>query len=159
MDSRALLIDFHDRCHETFARYIEHARGLPAEALDRPLDGFGYNTVRLQLQHGIGAQRYWVSVLQGAMDASEDEADAASVDALSAFRERVCEMTRAYLATEPDLAAARECEVWGGKRVPLAPVHVIERTQTHLFHHMGQLAAMYRLLDHPIPDGWDYRLV
>ena len=41
---------------------------------------------------------------------------------------------------------------------PLAPAHVILRTQTHVFHHMGQLAAMCRLLGHPIPQGMDFPL-
>ena len=35
-------------------------------------------------------------------------------------------------------------------------MNVLLRTQTHLFHHMGQVAAMCRLLDHPIPDGFDF---
>ncbi len=39
------------------------------------------------------------------------------------------------------------------------PAHVILRTQTHLFHHMGQITAMCRLLGHPIPPGIDFPVV
>ena len=95
------------------------------------------------------------------MDASENPADAASVEALEAFRNATFDTTRAYLsgASTSELATPRPMMTWGDQEVTLAPRLVLLRTQTHLFHHMGQIAAMCRLLGHPIPEGLDFPLV
>ena len=160
MDSLQLALDTHERCHRSLAKYLEHCRGLSPEQLDQPVDGFGYETVRLQLQHMIGAERYWTSVAMGCMDASENNADAESIDALESFRRRVFETTHTYLrkTTDGELTTPRTMITWGTQEHVLAPIHIILRTQTHLFHHMGQIAAMCRLLDHPIPEGFDFPL-
>ena len=158
---RDFLIDLHERCHRSFRGFLEHARALTPEQLDQSLDGFGYDTVREQFQHAIGAERYWVSVLRDAMDASEDAADAASIDALEAFRQRVFDTTDAWLREQSDetLETARTMTVYGGAQRELVPVRIFTRTQTHLFHHMGQIAAMCRLLGHPVPEGLDLPIV
>lgn len=159
MGTQLLLLDFHERCHRSLRQYLEHCQVLSDEQLDRELDGFGYPTVRQQLQHVIGAERYWVSVLRDCMDASE--ADAASIDALEEFRQSVFEVTRTWLGTTPDeeLTTARTMTTFGGHERALVPAHVILRAQTHLFHHMGQLAAMCRLMGHQIPEGLDFPLL
>ena len=161
MGSQLFLLDFHERCHRSLHRYLEHCRVLSDEELDRELEGFGYPTVRLQLHHVIGAERYWVSVLSGCMDSSEDEADAVSIDSLERFRQTVFEVTRTWLGATHDaeLTTPRMMTTYGGDERSLAPVHVILRTQTHVFHHMGQIAAMCRLLGHPIPEGLDFPIV
>jgi uncharacterized damage-inducible protein DinB len=161
MGLQAFLLDMHERCHRSLRRCLDHCGELAPEQLDTELDGFGYRTVRLQLHHPIGAERYWVSVLLGAMDASEDENDARSLEAIESFRARVYALTEEYLraTTDEQLATPREVITWGDRRVVLAPMHVIARTQTHLFHHMGQITAMCRLLGHPVPAGMDFPVV
>lgn len=149
---REFLLDLHARCHRSLQHYLDHCRDLE---IDRELEGFGYPTIREQLHHCIGAERYWVSVVRGEMDASEDEADAQDLDG---FHERVTAQTRAYLESETDFITPRPLVVWGGHERDLVPLRVILRTQTHLFHHMGQVAAMCRLLGKPIPEGWDFPL-
>jgi len=76
------------------------------------------------------------------------------------IRKTVCEATRAYLrdTTDSDLNAQRMMTTWGGHEKALTPAHIVLRTQTHLFQHMGQIAAMCRLLGHPIPPGLDFPL-
>jgi len=54
------------------------------------------------------------------------------------------------------LNAQHELTTWGDKQVQLVPARVILRTQTHLFQHQGQVAAMSRLLGRPIPPGLDF---
>ncbi len=154
------LLDIHARCHLSMQRFITHCGGLSAEQLDTSLDGFGSSTVREQLHHVIGAERYWLSVLLGAMDASEDPADAVSIEALEALRVSVSAATARYLrdASGAELNTRRPMTTWGGNVVELVPAHVILRTQTHLFHHMGQIAAMCRLLGHPVEPGMDFSL-
>ncbi|MHC4849027.1 MAG: DinB family protein, partial [Planctomycetota bacterium] len=114
MGTQLLLLDLHERCHRSLQRYLEHCHVLSDTELDRELDGFGYPTVRLQLQHAIGAERYWVSVLRDRMDA--DEADAVSIDALERFRQDVFELTRTWLGATPDeeLTTPRMMTTYGG---------------------------------------------
>ena len=45
----------------------------------------------------IGAERYWVGVLQGRMDVDDDDSAYPTLCALSEFRERVALATRAYI--------------------------------------------------------------
>ena len=45
---------------------------------------------------------------------------------------------------------------WGDRKMRLAPARVIVRTQTHVFQHQGQIAAMCRILGRPIPSGLDF---
>ena len=94
------------------------------------------------------------------MDAGEDEADAASMDAIEAFRRRVAATTRAWLgaASESELDTPRPMTTWKQQDRMLTPAHVIMRTQTHVHHHLGQVSAMCRTMGHPPPAGLDYPL-
>lgn len=161
MHTAAGLTDLHARTHRSLRKLLDHCGGFSDEELSRELDGFGYASIRLQLHHMVGAEQYWVGVLRGLMLTDEDEADRASVDALRAFRERVAGTTTAYLqATSGDeLNTPRVMTTWGDKEVELTPANVLLRTQTHVFQHQGQVAAMCRLLGRPIPSGLDFPLV
>lgn len=158
MYTAAALLDVHARTHQSLQRLLDHCAELAPEDLDRELEGFGEGTILMQLQHAIGAERYWIGVLRGEMLVDEDEADRASIDALRAFRERVARDTVAWLeaASEEELDTAREMTTWGDQRVALAPARVVMRTQTHVFQHQGKVAAMCRLLGHPVPPGLDF---
>jgi uncharacterized damage-inducible protein DinB len=160
MHTAAGLIDLHERTHRSLCGLLDHCAGLSEKQLAVELGGFGYPSIRLQLHHVIGAEQYWVGVLRGLMLTDEDEADYASLDALRAFRERVADATIAYLRSTSDeeLNTPREVTTWGDRRVTLAPAHAFLRTQTHVFQHKGQIAAMARLLGHPIPAGLDLPL-
>jgi uncharacterized damage-inducible protein DinB len=161
MYTSASLIDLHERTHRSLHKLLDHCGGFSEEELSRALDGFGYESLRMQLHHMIGAERYWVGVLYGQMLTDEAEADYASIEALRAFRERVAADTDRYLqaASEAELNTPRTMTTWGDKQVELLPAHVLLRTQTHVFQHQGQVAAMARLLGRPIPAGLDFPLV
>ena len=152
------IVDLHERTHRSLAKLLDHCAGFSDEELRRELDGFGFPTLLLQLDHMIGAEEYWVGVLHGA--SSRDEHEHPSIDALRATRERVAGVTSAYLrgATASELNEARSMTTWGEKVVDLVPAHVVLRTQTHIFQHQGQVAAMCRLLGRPLPPGLDVPL-
>lgn len=154
------LLDLHRRTHASLKKLIEHCAGFGAEDLTRELTGFGYPTLLRQLHHVIAAERYWFGVLRGQMLADERDEDRASIDAVRAFREQVAAATVAYLrdASDADLNTRREVTTWNGKRPSVLPAHVVLRTQTHVFQHQGQVAAMCRLLGRPIPPGLDFPL-
>lgn len=160
MFTAADLLDLHRRTHRSLERFLGHCEGFPPDALARPLDGFGYPTLLLQVHHVLGAERYWFGVLEGRLLVDEDEADHASLGALRAFRDQVVAATRDYLgrATEQELGTRREVLTWGGRRTALVPAHVVLRTQTHVFQHLGQGSAMCRLLGRPVPPGLDFPL-
>ena len=146
------LADIHERSHRSLTKLIAHCRTLDARAIDRTLDGFGYPTVRLQLHHVIGAERYWLGVLHGRVDAEEDDARFPDVASLEAFRGAVAAATRAYLAgaSASELNTPRRMALWGGREMDLLPARVILRTQTHIYQHTGQVSAMCRLLRSPV---------
>jgi uncharacterized damage-inducible protein DinB len=149
------LLDVHERAQRSLARLIAHCGELAPAEIDRTLEGFGYSTVRLQLHHVIQAERYWVGVLHGRMETGEDDADFPTVASLAALRESVASATRAYLtaASAAELSTPRPMRAWsptGPKDVVLMPARVILRTQTHVYQHTGQVAAMCRLLGRPV---------
>ena len=152
------LIDFHERAHRNLERLVAHCAGLTQEEADRSLAGFGYASVRLQLIHAIGAEAYWVGVLQGRVDAEDKDDLFPTVDSVAAWRRDVAAATRAYLdaVTEAELDASRVVTTWKGER-RMAPAHVILRVITHLYHHQGQVVAMCRLLGRPV-SGVDFPL-
>lgn len=157
MNEPEALLEFHRRCHRSFARLLDHGESLTEEELHRKLDGFGYSTVQLQVHHIIAAERYWLGVLQGRMDVDEDEDRYPDISSLRRFRESVAGECERLLrdSSSAELSEPREMMTWGGKKKVLVPAHVIIRTQVHIYHHQGQILAMCRLLGKPA-NGFDY---
>jgi uncharacterized damage-inducible protein DinB len=147
----------HERAHRNLIALLARCRELAVEDIDRELDGFGYPTVRLQLHHGISAERYWIGVLQGRIAADEDSPEFSTIARLESYRDRVFAETEAYLraASVDELNTARAMMTWGDRERVLTPAHVVMRTVTHLYHHQGQVLAMLRLLGKPCT-GLDY---
>jgi uncharacterized damage-inducible protein DinB len=160
MHAPQALLDFHERAHRSLRALMTHCRTLTPEELNRELAGFGYPSIRLQLHHEIGAERYWVGVLHGEIRAEEDDADFPTIDALETFRERTAAVTQEYLrkVSAEELNAPRPMRTWSGSTPTLRPAHVVLRTATHLYHHQGQIAAMCRILGKPVPAGLDFPL-
>jgi len=151
------LLDIHARVHENVKDLIAHCAGLSAEEAERRLEGFGEATIRLQIHHAIGAEGYWMDVLQGRPDATDTSPDFPDVASLEAFRDVTCEATRSFLASldEAALNSPRTVKLWNGEAVDLSPAQVFLRTQTHYYHHQGQVLAMCRALGRP-GSGFNY---
>lgn len=152
MYTAAALLDLHERAHRNFSALLRHCGALPAAELDRKLDGFGYPSIRLQIHHVIGAEEYWVGVLHGRVEADDNDAAYPTIESLEAYRQRVAGVTSRYLedASPEELNTARPMMTWGNREQVLAPARVILRVTTHIYHHQGQVAAMCRLLGHPV---------
>ena len=151
------LLDIHERTHRNVRGLIEHCAQLTTDELGRDVEGFGYPSVRLQIHHAIGAEKYWVSVLEGHMNADEHEADYQSVDTLERFRCQTFEKTEQYLSrvSPEQLNTQTTMTTWGNRQRLLIPAEVILRTQVHYYHHQGQVLAMCRLMGKP-GAGLDY---
>ena len=162
MYTKEALSDFHERVHRNLQSLLAHCRALTEEELNRRLPGFGYPTARLQLHHGITAEEYWMGVLRGLMLADDTPEEYPTLGSLEAYREQVFAAGEAYLrgASPEELGTARPMATWtpeGTRERALVPGLVFFRTQTHLYHHQGQIVAMCRLLGKPA-GGMDFPL-
>ena len=157
MYSTAALLDLHARVHRNLEDLIAHCAKLDPKDAERKLEGFGDASIRLMIHHAIGAEHYWMGVLQGVVDAADSSADYPDIASLEPFRAEVFEATETFLDTldEEALNATRRVSTWGGKEADLRPCHVFLRTQTHYYHHQGQVLAACRLLGHP-GSGFDF---
>ena len=151
------LIDFHNRAHQSLKKLIEHCGQFQAEELNKEITGFGYPTLRLQLHHAIGAERYWSGVLEGRIDVEGDSAFD-TIEKLEEFRAQTFSVTNSYLknASSDKLNNARSMMTWGKKERTLVPAQIFIRTMTHFFQHQGQIMAMCRILGKPVGPGLDY---
>lgn len=145
------LLDLHERAHRSLQKLMAHCGELSAEELDRNLSGFGYPSVRLQIHHQIGAEEYWIKVLQGRVEVDDNEAEYPHIESLETYRQEVFAATEAYLraASAEELNTARRMMTWGNKEQLLTPALVFMRTMTHIYQHQGQILAMCRLLGKP----------
>jgi len=155
------LLEFCRRAHLSFEKLIEHCKSLSIDEFNRKIEGFGYPSVKLQLHHAIGAQKYWIGVLQGRMDVDDDPDDEFTIDDMSEYRRSVLRMTERYLSSVAtgELITPRLMITWGNKEKTLVPAHIVIRTLTHMYHHHGQVTAMCRLMDKPVESGMDYPIV
>lgn len=151
------VLDLYERAHGNLRGLLTHCRQLSRGEIDHEFPGFGYPTVRLQLHHAIGGERYWLGVLEGRMDVDDDDPDYPTIESLEALREQVFAATTAHVRglSVEQLNTPRPMVTWGDRQRVLTPVHVILRTQMHYYHHQGQVVAMCRLMGKPSP-GFDY---
>lgn len=161
MFTSAALLDVHDRCHQSLRKLIEHCEEIPAARLTDELDGFGYPTVLKQLDHVIGGEEYWIRVPGGLPLVLDRDENPTSLKALQSDRERVAGVTREYLeqASDQELSTRRAMTTWSGEKHELVPGLIVMRVLTHIFDHKGQVAAMCRILGHPIPPRLDFPLL
>ena len=154
------LLEVHERAHRNLKGYLAHAGTLDPEAIDREMREFGGASVRLQLHHAIGAETYWIGVLQGRVDADDDAQLYPTIESLEAYREATFAATQEYLrnASVGELNTPRPMRTWNDEEHVLYPGHVVMRTITHIYHHQGQIAAMFRILGSPSP-GFNYPIV
>lgn len=145
------LLDIHTRTHASLGALFGHLAEIDPEELERSFVGFGYPSVRLQLHHMIGAEHYWITLLEGEFVVTDEDAYP-DLPSLSTYREEVAGRARAWLeGASPELLnQPRTFATWGGREKVLVPAAVVMRTQTHHFTHLGQILAMVRLMGHPV---------
>lgn len=151
MYNAELLLDIHARAHESLRRLIEFCGSLTGDELNRPLPGFGFPTILGQLEHTIGAEVYWQTVVtrgyteEAMTPALRDVAD------VEAFRQETASVTRSYIAraSQAELNSPREMIRDPGQTRRLRPADVILRVVTHIYNHQGQILAMCRTLGKP----------
>jgi uncharacterized damage-inducible protein DinB len=151
MYTRAALLDVHARAHESLRRLIVFCGGLTEDELRRPLNGFGFPTILRQLEHTIGAEVYWQTVVSRGYTEEATLPPLPDVDAIEMFRQQTAVTTRSYLerASEAELNSPRVMISDPGETRLLRPADVIMRIVTHIFNHQGQILAMCRAMGKP----------
>lgn len=145
------LLDVHARAHESLRRLVVFCGALTDDELRRPVAGFGWSTVHRQLEHTIGAEVYWQTVVTRGYTEEATLPKLPDVAAIEVFRQQTAFMTRSYLerASEAELNSTREMISDPGQTRALRPADVILRVVTHIFNHQGQVLAMCRTIGKP----------
>ena len=151
MYTATILLDIHARAHESLRRLIELCGTLTEQELRQPLHGFGFSTILGQLEHTIGAELYWQTVLIRGYDKEATLPDLSHLAAIEAFRQHTASTTQGYLgrASVAELNTRRAMISDPGETRVLRPADVIVRVVTHVFNHQGQILAMCRTLGKP----------
>jgi uncharacterized damage-inducible protein DinB len=151
MYTAAVLLDVHARAHESLRRLVMYCTTLTEAELVSPVDGFGFPTVLRQLQHTVGAELYWQTVVTRGYHEEATLPDLSSLASIEAFRRHVASATRAYLeaATDAELNTPRSMTSDPGVTRELRSADVILRVITHIYHHQGQILSMCRALGKP----------
>jgi uncharacterized damage-inducible protein DinB len=151
MYNAATLLDVHGRAHESLRRLIAFCGNLTNDELSRPLAGFGFPTVLSQLEHTIGAEVYWQTVVTRGYTEEATLPNLPDVATMETFRQQTASVTRVYLnrASNEELNSARQMISDPGQTRVLRPADVIMRVVTHIFNHQGQVLAMCRAIGKP----------
>ena len=151
MYTAQMLLDVHSRAHESLRRLMLFCGALSDDELRRPLAGFGWPTIHQQIEHTIGAEVYWQTVVTRGYTEEAMLPELPDVAALEAFRQQTAAVTRSYLerASEAELNSRREMISDPGQTRVLRPADVILRVVTHIFNHQGQVLAMCRTIGKP----------
>jgi uncharacterized damage-inducible protein DinB len=145
------LLDIHARAHESLRRLIVFCDVLTDAELRQPLTGFGMPTVHRQLEHTIGAEVYWQTVITRGYSEEATLPELPDLAAMETFRRETESITRSYLAgaTPGELNSTRTMISDPGRTRVLRPADVILRVVTHIFNHQGQVLAMCRSMGKP----------
>jgi uncharacterized damage-inducible protein DinB len=151
MYNAEILLDIHARAHESLRRVIVFCGSLTDDELRRPVAGFGFPTILRQLEHTIGAEVYWQTVVTRGYTEAATSPKLLDVAAIEAFRQQTASATRSYLAgaSEAELSSPRQMISDPGRTRLLRPADVILRIVTHMFNHQGQVLAICRTIGKP----------
>lgn len=158
MYTREALLDMNRRVHWNARDIIAWLGTLGAALLLREVPGFSYPTLRGQVHHALGAQEYWLGVVEGRSDYEEHEERYVSAADLEAYRQHCEQLVVRVIEERSDqrLNAPVAMTLFNGSTHDLSPAHVILRTLTHWYQHQGEIMSMLRLLDVRKPEGSDF---
>ncbi len=144
----------HGWTHQSLGVVLDHLATLPEADYGKPLEGFGFPTVREQVIHLLNCEGFWVHTLEGEFYTDRDPKALRTVEDARQLERDTMRHTEAYLSTLTDeqLNHGQELRFRDGDRAVQAPAMVLHHMLTHAFHHKGQIVAMCRLLGRPSPD-------
>jgi uncharacterized damage-inducible protein DinB len=89
-----------------------------------------------------------------------DEPNYPTIKLIEKYRLEVFGIAEEYLrgTSLEELNTPRKMITWQNIERTLTPAHIIMRTQTHIYHHQGQVLAICRILGKPA-SGLDFPIV
>ncbi|WP_123041046.1 DinB family protein [Cohnella candidum] len=134
--------------------------GLEPESLTRPLDGFGYASIRDMLVHTADCYRAWIgsfilSKTNKPLTPKEDIPNI-SLDGIRAIFDQADALV-AELLGSPDSYMDEPIDKvipWRttGETLTITPRKLLMHTVTHEYHHKGQIVSMIRHLGYVPPN-------
>lgn len=148
------VLRFHGWTHACLSVVLDHLGALPASDYVKELPGFGFPTLREQVIHIFNCEGFWVHTLQGLTYVDRRPADCRTIDDARLLQQEANQRTTAYLSklTDQQLNTETQLHFPDGDVAVRTPVLVLHHVLTHAFHHKGQVAAMCRILGHPMRD-------
>jgi uncharacterized damage-inducible protein DinB len=144
----------HGWTHASLNLVLDHLSTIPTSDYEKELPGFGFPTLRAQAIHIFNCEGFWIHTLQGLRYLDRKPEERPTVADAKLLRQEVMEGTVAWLSnlTEQQLNSDKELHFTDGDVAVRTPALVVHHVLTHAFHHKGQIAAMCRLLGHPMND-------
>ncbi len=154
------LLDIHQRSHRSLTKLLEYCRQFSADQMNREIPGFGHPTIRLLFYHTIGAEKYWTGVLQGQLYVDDDDSIYPTIESLEKYNQEAYAETAEYLrsASQDELNTPRKMITDPNEERILAPAHIIMRIETHIYHHLGQILTICRILGKPA-EGMNFPII
>jgi uncharacterized damage-inducible protein DinB len=140
----------------TNGKLFAAAARLTLEQFAGTVDG-RHGSVRNTLVHVLNAERAWLGRFAGLeLGPALDPADFQTAGAIAEAWEPVEAGLRAFLATLPDEALAREVgfTVGGTTAMSMPLSRLLQQVVCHSVHHRGQVSLVLRLLGHD-PENFD----
>lgn len=144
---------FHAWTHSSLDALLDHLETMPEALLAEELDGFGFRSIRAQVEHLLLCELNWLGRLQ-ARDLRPKGVQPRTVEELRSLKREAAAATASYLDGLTDEALDTQVGMHWQDGTPFAgsPALVMHHILTHAYHHKGQIVGMCRLLDHPAPD-------
>lgn len=145
---------FHGWTHASLALVLDHLSAIPAAGYTKDVPGFGFPTLRDQVIHIFNCEGLWVHALQGLPFRDRTADDCPAVSDARRLQQEFGRQTLAYLSglSDRQLNADTELHFPDGDLAIRTPALIVHHFLTHAFHHKGQIAAMCRVLGHPLAD-------
>ena len=144
----------HREAHSCLDIVFGHAARLPFSVVAQELSGVSHGSARNQMVHVLFTEAGWVGDLQNKPVAQWRNEDFRDLSSLTEAKRRVAAETAKYLdsltETELNTPITRKPTEWVGP--PRSPAFILLHIVTHVFHHKGQMAMMFRLLGYPMGD-------
>ena len=145
---------FHSWTHQSLTLVLDHLSTISPSDYTKEVPGFGFPTLRLQVIHILNCERFWLHTLQRLPVQDRTPSDFPGIPEARLLQEEAARQTLAYLAglTDRQLNEATELHFPDGDIAIRTPALILHHVFTHAFHHKGQIAAMCRILGHPLHD-------
>jgi uncharacterized damage-inducible protein DinB len=144
----------HRATHESLDVVFAHAATLSSAEFVQPVPAFDRKSIRDQLVHIVSVERVWIRRLQGRPLDRLVAADYPTIEPLIVTKRSIANDTVTYINGMDDATFNQTLMTippeWVG---PVqSPAFIINHIVTHTFHHKGQVASMFRMLNHLIGD-------